>query len=234
MTRAPDEFMPMFLAPDGPLMFPDPTLADERGLLAVGGDLSVDRLLLAYSHGIFPWFDADDPPLWWSPDPRCILPIDGLHVPRSLNRRIRRADFELTWNEDFEQVMESCALDRSDGTWITPSMLDAYTELHERGHAHSLEVWQGEELVGGIYGVQIGGLFAAESMFRRRTDMSKIAFVAFVCTVARANVTLIDVQFRTDHLARFGCVDVPRTVYLELVRRACAVDADLEDLDVVI
>lgn len=232
MTRAPDEFVPLLLDAGGPLVFPDPIEADARGLIAVGGDLSADRLLLGYANGIFPWFDDDDPPLWWSPDPRCILPLDDLHVSRSLSRRIGRGDYEISWNEAFESVMRACAEKRSDGTWITEQMIDAYVELHERGHAHSVEVWIDGELVGGLYGVQIGGLFAAESKFHRATDMSKVAFVHAVRDLRAAGITLFDVQFKTPHLARFGCVDIPRRLYLALCRRAVTQRIDLgTDMD---
>ncbi|MCA8943606.1 MAG: leucyl/phenylalanyl-tRNA--protein transferase, partial [Planctomycetes bacterium] len=193
MTRARNTFVPMLLEAGGPLLFPDPTQADARGLVAVGGDLGIDRLRLGYANGIFPWFDDEDPPLWWSPDPRCILPLDDLHVPRSLVRRMAKRDYEISWNEAFVDVMRCCAEKRSDGTWITEQMIEAYTALHELGHAHSIEVWMGDRLVGGLYGVQIGGLFAAESKFHRETDMSKIAFVHAVRDLREAGTTLFDV-----------------------------------------
>lgn len=205
---------PPYLPPGAPLGFPDPHRADAEGLVAVGGDLSPARLLLAYEQGIFPWFDEQVPPLWWSPDPRAVLPLDRVHASRRLTRRWRAAGFALTWNRDFGAVMQACAEQRSDGTWIIPAMLEAYASLHRLGHAHSLEVWSGELLVGGIYGVQRGALFAGESMFHRRTDASKIALVACARSLQRAGIELFDVQMMTPHLARMGAVEWPRRRYL--------------------
>src|SRR5437588_4129321 len=157
----------------------DPEAADRHGLVAVGGDLRPDTLLDAYRRGVFPWYDESLPVCWWSPDPRAILPLDALHVSRRLARTIRAGRFTVTINRDFAGVMRGCA-DRAEGTWITPEMLAAYGRLHELGHAHSVEAWQGDELAGGVYGVAIGGFFAGESMFHRRTDASKVALAALV------------------------------------------------------
>src|SRR5579885_642162 len=165
-----------------PERFPDPSLAlrDPNGLLAFGGDLSPQRLLAAYERGIFPWFSEGDPLLWWSPDPRCVFRTDGVHVSRRLARTLRRSPWRLSIDRAFDDVMRGCAAPRGGepGTWITPDMIAAYTHLHEMGHAHSLEVWDRDELVGGIYGVGIGRAFSAESMFSHVPDASKTALLA--------------------------------------------------------
>jgi len=198
----------------GAASFPDPRGADPRGLLAVGGDLSTPRLLLAYSRGIFPWYDAELPPLWWSPDPRGVIDPGHLHVSRSLRRRLRRGGFTVTLDADFAGVMRACAAEREDGTWIHAAMIEAYVALHEAGHAHSFEVWVEGELAGGLYGVRVGGLFAAESMFHRQTDASKIALVSAVSTTFAAGIELFDVQFVTAHLASMGAYSIRRSEYL--------------------
>jgi len=194
--------------------FPDPRDADPRGLLAVGGDLSVPRLLGAYSRGIFPWYDEGLPPLWWSPDPRGVIDPDRLHVSRSLRRRLRQGGFTVTLDAAFAGVMAACAGDRDEGTWILPAMIEAYVALHAAGHAHSFEVWMDGALAGGLYGVCVGGLFAAESMFHRRTDASKIALVSAVTTAFAAGIGLFDVQFVTPHLASMGASSIRRAEYL--------------------
>ncbi len=199
--------------------FPDPRHADDEGLVAIGGDLSVERLLLAYESGIFPWYDAGLPPLWWSPDPRAVIDNQSLHISRSMRRALRE-DFELRLDTAFRSVMTECAQNRNGGTWILPEMVEAYVELFQRGHAHSVEVWTGGELVGGLYGVQCGGLFAAESMFHRRTNASKIALVAAVRNFFAAGIELFDVQFLTPHLDSLGAYELPRTEYLQRVARA--------------
>lgn len=201
------------------------------GLVAIGGDLSPERLLAAYDAGIFPWFDEGDPPLWWSPDPRGVLRPERLHVPRRLERTLRRGGFELTFDAAFERVVRACAAGRAEGTWITPEMIEAYVRLHRLGHAHSLEVWQDGRLTGGIYGVHRGGLFAAESMFRRRTDASKIALVALVRTLARHGVRLIDVQLPAPHLARFGAESWPRRRYLDRLAELRAAPVRLDEVE---
>jgi leucyl/phenylalanyl-tRNA---protein transferase len=217
---------PVFLPPDGPLQFPDPAGYDHEGLLAVGGELSQARLLLAYRSGIFPWYGEGYLPMWWSPDPRALLDPEHLHIARSLTKVFRRGGFSITWNRCFERVMRACGERRRDGTWIIAEMLAAYGELHRRGAAHSLEVWCADELVGGIYGVQVGAAFAAESMFHRRTDMSKVALVALVHSLFAAGIRLLDVQFVTPHLRSLGAFEVARTEYLGrlAVARDLAVD----------
>jgi leucyl/phenylalanyl-tRNA--protein transferase len=221
---------PVLLTPGDGAAFPDPDSFGPEGLVAVGGDLTQERLLAAYACGVFPWFDADSPPLWWSPDPRAHLPLDGLRVSRSLARTVRRHDFELTWNRDFEAVMQACAEQRSDGTWITAEMCAAYVALHRRGAAHSLEVWRGGALVGGVYGVQVGGLFAAESKFHRATDMSKVALLALVRGLTAQGAALLDVQFATDHLRSLGVEEVSRREYLRRLDVARSLPVDLSDL----
>jgi leucyl/phenylalanyl-tRNA--protein transferase len=215
----------MLLARGGPLVFPDPRGVDDEGLVAVGGDLSPARLLFAYASGIFPWYDEGLPPLWWSPDPRSVIDPSSLHVSRSLRRKLDR--FELSYNRAFERVMRECGQGRDGGTWILPEMVTAYVRLHRGGHAHSVEVWRGEQLVGGLYGVQVGGLFAAESMFHREADASKVALVAAVHTTFGAGTRLFDVQFSTPHLVRMGAYDLPRAGYLDRLAQAIHVDVDL-------
>jgi leucyl/phenylalanyl-tRNA--protein transferase len=221
---------PLFLQSGSHEPFPDPGTFDRDGLVAFGGDLSVERLLAAYSAGIFPWYEEGLVPMWWSPDPRGIVDRDRLHVSRSLRRRVRRGGFTLTWNRCFPRVMTECGRQRREGTWVIAEMVDAYTRLHRCGHAHSLEVWSDGELVGGTYGVQVGALFAAESMFHRRTDMSKVALVALVQSLFAAGIELLDVQFVTPHLAAFGAFAVPRREYLQRVARATAKTVDLRGL----
>jgi len=214
---------PVILPKGAVVPFPDPNGFDREGLVAIGGDLSTERLLLAYRSGLFPWYAEGYVPMWWSPDPRALLDPAHLHVSRSLQKRLRRGGFTLTWNRCFPRIMRECSRQRRDGTWILPEMLTAYERLHRLGHAHSLEVWRDGELVGGTYGVQVGGLFAAESMFHRATDMSKVALVALVRTLFAAGVRLLDVQFATEHLRTLGAFESPRAEYL----RCCAVVASL-------
>jgi leucyl/phenylalanyl-tRNA---protein transferase len=211
---------PVLLPARSAPVFPDPETADAEGLLAVGGDLSPERLLAAYEHGIFPWYADGLPPMWWSPDPRAVLDADSLHVSRSLERELRRERFRLSVNEAFERVMLECGRERDGGTWILPEMVRAYVRLHELGHAGSFEVWDGEQLVGGLYGVKHGALFAAESMFHRATNASKIALVAAVRTLFAAGIELFDVQFLTPHLASLGTYEITRSEYLARLRSA--------------
>lgn len=219
----------MLLLPGGPIAFPDPNDSDDEGLVAIGGDLSSRRLLRAYSCGIFPWYDEGVPPLWWSPNPRTIIEAADLHVSRSLTRVLRKETFRVSWNQCFERVMRACGV-RESGTWILPEMIDAYVRLHREGHAHSIEVWSGEALVGGLYGVQRGALFAAESMFHRETNASKVALVYAVRSVFPAGIQLFDVQLMTGHLASLGAREIPRVEYLARVAAATRGNADLADL----
>ena len=199
------------------LSFPPPHLAIKEGLLAVGGDLSVERLLLAYRSGIFPWYSQGEPILWWSPDPRLVLYPNELRISKSLRKVIKRKTFQITFDQAFDSVIDACAgVKRSygEGTWITDEMKAAYCELHRQGHAHSVEAWQDGKLVGGLYGVSIGRAFFGESMFSLISNASKVAFATFVENLQQLNFKLIDCQVKTDHLIRFGAREVPRKVFL--------------------
>jgi len=209
-----------FLGPGSPLSFPDPSESDDEGLLAVGGDLSPKRLLFAYESGIFPWYSAGVPPLWWCPNPRALMDREHLHVSRSLRRTLKHGPFSVTFDQAFSRVIEACASNREGGTWILPEMLLAYTQLHELGHAHSFEVWHDGQLAGGLYGVRRGALFAAESMFHVVTDASKVALAVSLDTLFRAGIRVFDVQFVTEHLASLGAYEVERSEYLAQVARA--------------
>jgi len=222
--------IPLLLSPDAPPVFPDPEQCDDEGLIAVGGDLSKERLLAAYDSGIFPWYNDGLPVLWWSPNPRAVLFPSRLRVSRSMGRVLRQHTWRLTWDRAFEQVMRECGRRRPEGTWIVDEMLDAYALLHREGHAHSLEVWDGQELVGGIYGVQRGGLFAAESMFHRRTNASKLALIVLTRSLARVGIELMDVQFLTAHLASLGVEEIERGRYVAHVRRLRHASPDLAQL----
>ena len=207
---------------DHRLWFPSVELAEE-GLLAVGGDLSPQRLLLAYAKGIFPWYEDGLPILWHSPDPRMVLDVQALHVPRSLRKEMRRTGLRFTLDERFRAVMTACgaaARPDQDGTWITADMLEAYERLHRLGFAHSVEALDGDALVGGLYGVSLGAMFFGESMFAEVADASKIAFIVLVEQLAGWGITHIDCQVHTPHLERFGAVEVPRPRYLELLGKA--------------
>jgi leucyl/phenylalanyl-tRNA--protein transferase len=201
----------------------DAELADDSGLVAMGGDLRPERLLRAYRAGIFPWYDEGGPIFWWSPDPRAIFELDGLHVSKRLRRTLHSGRFTLTVNRDFAGVIRGCADRPGEGTWITPAMIEAYEKLHELGHAHSVEAWSNGFLAGGIYGVAIGGLFAGESMFTRRRDGSKVALVFLVERLRHRGYQLFDIQFLTDHTIRLGAMAIPRTEYLTRLKRALAV-----------
>lgn len=207
---------PFWLDEDA-IWFPPPHLADDEGLLGVGGDLSPQRLLLAYANGIFPWYSHENPILWWSPDPRFVLYPGELHVGRSTRQRVRNAGYRFSLDTAFRQVISACSSfprPNQDGTWITDEMLEAYCALHELGYAHSAESWWGEELVGGVYGVALGSNFFGESMFSFRADASKVAFVRLVEQLTGWGFTLVDCQMETDHLRRFGAHDVPRKRFL--------------------
>lgn len=211
---------PLVLTAQSAAEFPEPAGFDDDGLVAIGGDVNPTRLLAAYAKGIFPLYTRDTPPLWWSPNPRAILPLDELHVSRSLTRRLERTDYDVTWNRAFREVILGCAENRPGGTWILPELVDAYTELHRTGHAFSLEVWMDGRLAGGLYGVQSGALFAAESMFHRRTDASKIALAVCARSLRQAGIELFDVQYWTQHLSRFGVREIARAEYLRRLAEA--------------
>jgi leucyl/phenylalanyl-tRNA---protein transferase len=197
-------------------------LGDESGLVGVGGNLKPETLLMAYRCGVFPWFSEGDPILWFSPEPRGIIPLEAVHVSKRLQRTIRQNKFQVTVNRQFRDVMMACGENREDGTWVTDSMIDAFCELHRLGHAHSVEVWQNQELVGGTYGVGIAGLFAAESMFHRITDASKVALVYLIERLKKNRFSLLDIQMVSNHTATFGAVDIERNDYLGLLQQALA------------
>jgi len=201
-------------------VFPDPNRAGPDGLVAVGGDLGVERLLAAYRAGIFPW--TVNPITWWSPDPRAIFELDQFHVSQSLARTIRRGRFVVTMDQSFRAVMEGCAAPAKgrEGVWITEEFIEAYTRLHRQGHAHSVECRLGGKLAGGIYGVSIGGLFAGESMFHRATDASKVALYHLVDHLRRRGFTLFDIQTVTPATKPLGAVEIPRREYLKRVSEA--------------
>ena len=208
------------------LRFPPVDSASPEGLLAVGGDLRPERLLEAYRHGIFPWYDEDQPILWWSPDPRTVLFPDKFHISRSLKRSLRPGIFSVTLDTCFRDVMTQCAGPRPQypdgGTWITAEMLEAYTRLHEQGYAHSVETWQKGELVGGLYGVALGGAFFAESMFTRVPDASKIGLVFLVRQLHAWGFRIIDCQQSSPHVIRFGAEEIPRCDFLDHLSAALA------------
>lgn len=200
-----------FLSKD--LFFPSVDHADAHGLLAVGGDLSPDRLLLAYRNGIFPWYDDDDPILWWSPDPRMVLFLDELVVSKSMRNILNRGVFEVTFNKDFRGVITNCRAAKrkgQDGTWITDDIVEAYCHLFELGFARSVEVWHNGTLVGGLYGTDLGHVFCGESMFSKVSNASKVAFIALVSYLKTNNYKLLDCQLHNNHLASLGCREIPR------------------------
>lgn len=212
--------MPVFRIPEEHI-FPHPSLAEADGLLGVGGDLHPGRLLLGYANGIFPWYSSGQPILWFSPDPRYVLYPSKIHVGRSLRKRIRRGDYEIRLDTAFADVIRACRQKQRPGqrgTWITDDMETAYNALHQMGYAHSAEAWQDGELVGGLYGVGLGGLFSGESMFTHASDASKVAFVWLTRQLDQWGTEIIDCQIQTDHLERFGAQDLPRQNYLELLQ----------------
>jgi leucyl/phenylalanyl-tRNA--protein transferase len=211
--------VPVYRLPND-LVFPPPHLAEHDGLLAVGGDLSVKRLLLAYSMGIFPWYSADSPILWWSPDPRLVLFPGELKISRSLRQTLKKGSFTVTMDTAFEQVIRACAeIRRTDKgeTWITEDMIKAYIRLHKEGLAHSIESWADGELCGGLYGVSLGSVFFGESMFAKRSDASKAAFAVLVEELRERGCSVIDCQVATAHLRRFGAREIPRDEFLDLL-----------------
>lgn len=199
-------------------------LSEPNGLLAAGGSLAPEWILAAYRRGIFPWYEQGQPILWWSPDPRAVLRPGDLHISRSLRRRLRRGEFRITADRAFDAVLDGCAEPRgyTDSTWITDDMARAYSRLHGLGHAHSFEAWADDSLVGGLYGIAIGRVFFGESMFARRTDASKVAFVHAVRFLAARGCELVDCQVATDHLRRFGATTMPRSEFIDLLSEHCA------------
>jgi len=214
--------MAIFLLNDKPL-FPPPHLADDDGLLAVGGDLRMERLLEAYSNGVFPWYSESTPILWWSPDPRLVLFPKELHISRSLKQVIKKGIFTITTDKAFEEVIKNCAVVHrkgSNGTWLTDEMINAYINLYKAGYAHSVESWQEGELAGGLYGVSLGGIFFGESMFAKISDASKAAFVKLVRSLEQWNYTVVDCQVVTGHLIRMGARTISRTQFLRILKAA--------------
>lgn len=218
----------MFILPSdsNDLRFPPVELASPEGLLAIGGDLCSERLLEAYRHGIFPWYSGGQPILWWSPDPRAVLLPAQLKISRSLKQTLRRDRFHVTLDTDFAGVIRACAEPRArnpqDGTWITPEMIDAYCHLHEQGFAHSVEVWAGDNLAGGLYGVALGGAFFGESMFSRRSDASKVALAYLARQLDAWRFVQIDCQLPSPHLMNLGAITIRRRDFLRLLDTALA------------
>jgi len=216
---------PFWLNPGMRVVFPDVALAmtEPNGLLAIGGDLSIERLLAAYRRGIFPWYSRGQPILWWSPNPRAILRLTALRVSRSLRKTIRRMDYQVRFDTAFAKVLKCCAEPRKDGlgTWITQEMHHAYLRMHEAGYAHSVEVWQQDELVGGLYGVSVGKVFFGESMFSKQRDTSKIALVYLVRQLAKWHYALLDCQVYSEHLASLGAESIARERFIAYLDNFC-------------
>jgi leucyl/phenylalanyl-tRNA--protein transferase len=214
--------MPVFLLSDD-IAFPEPELSREDGLLAVGGDLGIERLILAYRMGIFPWYSRGEPILWWSPDPRLVLYPESFHISRSLMKSLKQGRFTVTLDQSFSQVIAACAetpRNNQPGTWITPDMIEAYCRLHEAGFAHSVEVWDQQELAGGLYGVSLGNCFFGESMFSRKSNASKVGLATLVPLLQSWSIHLIDCQVTTDHLVRLGAREIPRKQFLAELKPA--------------
>ena len=199
------------------LLFPSPEQASAEGIVAVGGDLQPERVMLAYQKGIFPWFESDDFLLWWSPDPRMVLFPDQLKISKSMRTVLRKKRFEVTFNKAFDQVVEACAKVKrfgQNGTWITPGLMEVYSTLHTQGHAHSVEVWEEGYLVGGLYGIDLGTVFCGESMFSKSSNSSKLALIYLSRELKKNNYKLIDCQVPTAHLASMGATPISRKAFL--------------------
>lgn len=205
--------------------FPSPRFSNPDGLLAIGGDLSKERLLLAYRMGIFPWYSAGDPVLWWSPDPRLVLPLEAFHISKSLMKVIKKGVFRITFDKAFDRVISECAARREKdgpGTWIVPEMVAAYIGLHEAGVAHSVEAWQGDRLAGGLYGVSLGRCFFGESMFSQMSNASKVSLAALISYLKNRDFDFVDCQVTSDHLIRLGAMEVPRDTFLGMLETSLA------------
>ena len=203
------------------LFFPDVSEADKSGILAVGGDLSPERLMLAYKSGIFPWFEPGDPILWWSPNPRMVLFLEELIVSKSMRNILNRKSFKVTFNQNFREVIAHCQNVKRNGqtgTWITNDMIEAYCKLNEMGIAKSVEVWQNDELVGGLYGIDLGHVFCGESMFSKVSNASKVAFIALVNQLKKGNYKILDCQVYNGHLESLGCREIDRTDFMEILK----------------
>ena len=207
---------------DNKIEFPPADTADEDGIVAFGGDLSTERLLLAYRSGIFPWYNEDEPIIWWCPDPRFVLFPQHLKVSKSMQTVLRNGKFRFTINKAFTQVIQNCKTitrEGQDGTWITPAVQKAYTTLHELGHAHSAEAWMNGELVGGLYGIRMGNIFFGESMFSKASNASKFAFIKYVQQLQKEGVVLIDCQVYTEHLESLGAEMIERKQFINLLEK---------------
>jgi leucyl/phenylalanyl-tRNA--protein transferase len=205
--------------------FPHPSNATEEGIVAYGGDLNPNRVLAGYRNGIFPWYNEsdNDPILWWSPNPRFVLDLNDLHIPKSLKKIIKKNIFEIKFNTNFTQVMIECAnsyREDQDGTWIGPEMIESYSQIHSLGFAHSFEAYFDGELIGGGYGIALGDIFCGESMFTKKNDASKVAFISLAQRLKQNGFKYIDSQIHTDHLERFGAKDISRDKYLQLVKNS--------------
>jgi leucyl/phenylalanyl-tRNA---protein transferase len=213
--------MPVFQLTDD-LIFPPPELASEEGVLAIGGDLSPERLLLAYRMGIFPWYSHDGPILWWSPNPRFVLLPEELKVSRSMRQLLKKDLFQVTFDRNFRDVMEGCRMPRKDrdGTWIHDNMIEAYGKLYAQGFAHSVEVWKEGEIVGGLYGISLGKCFFGESMFTKASNASKVALVTLSRVIQALGFVIIDCQVYTNHLKSLGARMIPRSLFLKILREA--------------
>ncbi len=209
-------------------LFLNPNLADDDGLVAVGGELTTANLLRAYRAGVFPWYDAGMPVLWWSPDPRAIFELDTFHISRRMHRTLRTGKFQVSINGAFGKVIRGCA-DRDEGSWIHAEMIGAYENLHRLGWAHSVEAWVDGELAGGIYGVAIGAFFAGESMFTRLRDGSKVALSFLVGYLRQRGYTLFDIQMVTEHTKSLGASEIPRRKYLRRLKAALALPVTFQD-----
>jgi leucyl/phenylalanyl-tRNA---protein transferase len=214
--------MPIFRLVEEPI-FPPPDYADPSGLLAVGGDLSNERLLEAYRLGIFPWYSDDQPILWWSPDPRLVLDLRDFKISRSLRKTLKKGVFQVTFDHAFEEMIRACAVvprEAQNGTWITDEMREAYVKLHGLGYAHSVESWFGGKLAGGLYGVSLGKCFFGESMFHLKTDASKVALATLVEKLKSWDFHFIDSQMTTEHMLRLGAKELPRRIFLKRLQSA--------------
>ena len=199
------------------LLFPSPEQASDEGIVAVGGDLKPERVMLAYRKGIFPWFESDDFLLWWSPDPRMVLFPDQVKISKSMRAVLRKKQFEVTFNNAFDDVVEACAKVKrfgQNGTWITPGLMEVYSTLHTQGHAHSVEVWEEGVLVGGLYGIDLGTVFCGESMFSKANNASKVALISLAKELKKNKYKLIDCQVPTQHLASMGAESISRSEFL--------------------
>ena len=214
--------MPFYRLPDDEIVFPNPRYGDKEGLIAMGGDLSPERLLFAYEEGLFPWYSEDDPILWWSPDPRFVLYPDELKVAKSMRPYFNQQKYQVTIDTAFPKVIQGCKEQKRKyqrGTWITDEMEEAYIRLHKLGYAHSVEVWDGTVLVGGLYGVSLGKMFFGESMFTRKTNASKFGFIVLVKKLRTLGFWLIDAQQKTRHLRSLGAKEISRDLFLDYLQK---------------